>query len=203
MGQKYKVFTEQSGILIEDSPKDHESLDLPLVFKDFNHFNSFVGSCFIKFCATDAKKKLDSLFLNFERVDAAGGIVTCNHHVLLIFRNGIWDLPKGHVELNEPLDLAALREVREECGLVHKIDFNGLFQNTYHTYEYNQRSMLKVTSWFLMHTEVIEELTPQLEEGITACKWVHIEMLQSYLPEMFLAIRELLIDFIDVQALNK
>jgi hypothetical protein len=63
--------------------------------------------------------------------------------------------------------------------------------------------MLKVTSWFLMHTEVIEELTPQLEEGITACKWVHIEMLQSYLPEMFLSIRELLIDFIDVQALNK
>jgi hypothetical protein len=38
MGQKYKVFTEQSGILIEDSPKDYVSHDLPLVFKDFNHF---------------------------------------------------------------------------------------------------------------------------------------------------------------------
>ena len=54
-----------------------------------------------------------------------------------------------------------------------------------------------------MHAEFMEELTPQLEEGITECKWVHIEMLQSYLPEMFLSIRELLSGFIDVHALNK
>ena len=54
-----------------------------------------------------------------------------------------------------------------------------------------------------MHAEVMEELTPQLEEGITECKWVRIEMLQSYLSETFLSIRELLSDFIDVHVLNK
>ena len=203
MGQKYKVFTEQSGILIEDSPKDYVSHDLPLVFKDFNHFNSFVGSRSVSFSTPDAKQKLDSLFLNFKRVEAAGGIVTNNDHVLLIFRNGIWDLPKGHVEDNEPMGLAALREVREECGLIQNVHVKKLFQNSYHSYEHKQRSVLKVTSWFLMHAEVMEELTPQLEEGITECKWVHIEMLQSYLPETFLSIRELLSDFIDVHALNK
>ena len=54
-------------------------------------------------------------------VRAAGGIVTApDGTMLLIQRNGRWDLPKGKVEPGETLLQAALREVEEETGI--KVD---------------------------------------------------------------------------------
>lgn len=51
-------------------------------------------------------------------VRAAGGIVTApDGTMLLIRRNGRWDLPKGKVEAGETLLQAALREVEEETGI--------------------------------------------------------------------------------------
>ena len=61
-------------------------------------------------------------------VRAAGGIIMLNHNsslithhsspkMLLIQRNGRWDLPKGKVEPGETLLQAALREVQEETGI--------------------------------------------------------------------------------------
>ena len=51
-------------------------------------------------------------------VRAAGGIVTApDNTMLLIQRNGRWDLPKGKVEPGETLLQAALREVEEETGI--------------------------------------------------------------------------------------
>ena len=51
-------------------------------------------------------------------VRAAGGIVTDEAgRMLLIRRNGRWDLPKGKVEAGETLLQAALREVEEETGV--------------------------------------------------------------------------------------
>ena len=51
-------------------------------------------------------------------VRAAGGIVTApDGTMLLILRNGRWDLAKGKVEPGETLLQAALREVQEETGI--------------------------------------------------------------------------------------
>jgi 8-oxo-dGTP pyrophosphatase MutT (NUDIX family) len=51
-------------------------------------------------------------------VRAAGGIVTApDGTMLLIRRNGRWDLAKGKVESGETLLQAALREVEEETGI--------------------------------------------------------------------------------------
>ena len=51
-------------------------------------------------------------------VRAAGGIVSApDGRMLLILRNGRWDLPKGKVEPGETLLQAALREVQEETGI--------------------------------------------------------------------------------------
>ncbi len=51
-------------------------------------------------------------------VRAAGGFVSApDGRMLLILRNGRWDLPKGKVEPGETLLQAALREVQEETGI--------------------------------------------------------------------------------------
>ena len=94
---------------------------------------------------SNSKKKFDELFANFERVTAAGGIVFSGNCVLLIFRNGLWDLPKGHVDLNEEINSAVVREVKEECGINKSIDILEPFRETYHTYLFKARSIMKTT----------------------------------------------------------
>jgi len=107
-------------------------------------------------------------------VQAAGGAVTDEHgRLLAIERLGQWDLPKGKVEPGEVLDEAALREVKEECGLVH-LELVGSLCETWHTYERKGRMHLKRTDWFLMNGSSADQLTAQHEEDITDVRWMDV-----------------------------
>ena len=54
----------------------------------------------------------------FREVNAAGGLVENRRgDYLLIKRDGLWDLPKGHQEAGEDIKVTALREVQEETGV--------------------------------------------------------------------------------------
>lgn len=102
---------------------------------------------------------------------AAGGLVkNRNGKLLVIFRNGKWDLPKGKVEKNESCAEGALREVREETGL-KKLQLISEFQRTHHTYIQNDKRILKQTVWYLMQAED-NTTVPQTEEGITQVEWI-------------------------------
>ena len=49
---------------------------------------------------------------------AGGGVVTNEHgDLLMIFRRGKWDLPKGKLDKGETIEACALREVTEETGV--------------------------------------------------------------------------------------
>ena len=74
-------------------------------------------------------------------IDAAGGFVqNSERQLLMIFRNGKWDLPKGKLETDEDIKDCAKREVEEECG-VNNLRIVSQLQNTYHTYDINQESI--------------------------------------------------------------
>ena len=117
-------------------------------------------------------------------VRAAGGIVTDEAgRMLLIRRNGRWDLPKGKVEAGETLLQAALREVEEETGVrvergkwkeeSDAASSNNLPLKTYHIFNLYGGWHLKQTSWFPMKAVVgSPEGIPQQEEGITEVVWV-------------------------------
>lgn len=52
----------------------------------------------------------------------AGGAVFAGERLVILQRyNGVWLLPKGHVEPGETLEETALREVKEETGLAAQI----------------------------------------------------------------------------------
>ncbi|MBR4409122.1 MAG: NUDIX domain-containing protein, partial [Bacteroidales bacterium] len=54
----------------------------------------------------------------FKEVNAAGGLVSNRRgDYLLISRDGLWDLPKGHQEPGEDISVTAIREVQEETGV--------------------------------------------------------------------------------------
>lgn len=108
-------------------------------------------------------------------VRAAGCVVHDDAgNMLLILRNGRWDLPKGKVESGETLLQAALREVEEETGIAPLPTTRyPLPIKTYHTFNLYGGWHLKQTSWFDAHVVGGKPVgKPQDEEGITEVVWV-------------------------------
>ncbi len=71
---------------------------------------------------------------HFKIIEASGGIVKNEMgQILFIFRNGIWDLPKGKIEVGERKEEAGLREVEEECGFT-SLTLGKFIGTTYHLY---------------------------------------------------------------------
>ena len=118
------------------------------------------------------EKLKKAFYKHFSMVQAAGGVVKNEKdEILLIFRKGIWDLPKGKNDGNEIARECALREVKEETGLL-KVKAVKKINTTYHTYHEFGKYILKETEWFDMKATSQQNLTPQLEEGIQKIEWV-------------------------------
>lgn len=197
MGQKYKVFTDKALIHINESPK----INIPVAdidyIENYESFCKFVESNEIQIVCDEVEEMFTRLFRDFQRIDAAGGLVINKKRVLMIKRFGFWDLPKGKREDGEKVALCAVREVQEECGLTDNLTIIKELEPTYHVYEYKGVSVLKKTHWFHMETVFSKELIPQMEEGITECSWVQLEDIETYLISAFPLIRSLITDFIN------
>jgi 8-oxo-dGTP pyrophosphatase MutT (NUDIX family) len=116
-------------------------------------------------------------------IESAGGLV-CNdsQHVLLMFKRGKWDMPKGRIEGDTGREESALREVQEETGLnIKKLVVQAKLVSTWHTTRHSNVRYLKKTHWYLMHYNGKDDDTqPQVEEGIIECRWVHLSELPAY-----------------------
>ncbi len=116
-------------------------------------------------------KELVSSF--FEVVVAAGGIVQNDKNEILgIFRRKKWDFPKGKLEEGEKKRECAIREVKEECGLKN-LEIIKKLGCTYHVYGSKKDRKLKVSNWYVMHSND-KNLIPQTEEDIEIVKWFKI-----------------------------
>ena len=166
----YKVFVNDKPIILTDSlPKENKykiHLFKNLIVSEIlDKLTSNSVNGILIFCDNlELSKEL--FFKNFKIISAAGGLVlNPKKEVLFIYRNNIWDLPKGWVEKNENIETAAIREVEEECGIFNLKLIKPL-TTTYHIYNQNGIT-LKQTYWFLMTSDYNKELVPQIEEGIT------------------------------------
>ncbi|RYE20923.1 MAG: NUDIX domain-containing protein, partial [Sphingobacteriales bacterium] len=87
------------------------------------------------FLCRNAKSTLKKLSKSIKLIEAAGGLVRNERkECLVIFRNGVWDLPKGKIEEGEKTRKAAVREVEEECGIKVKKAGRKICK-TYHVYQ--------------------------------------------------------------------
>jgi len=128
----------------------------------------------------------------YKEIQAAGGVVLNeNGDVLLIKRQGKWDLPKGKKDDEEKLESAAVREVKEECG-VKSLKLGDFITKSYHTYILDGSRVLKTTHWFFMHLDHEEEFVPQTEENITQVQWFKIADLDISTLDTYNSIREVL-----------
>ncbi|MFC6999381.1 NUDIX hydrolase [Rufibacter roseus] len=146
-------------------------------------------------------KKLDSLTLvadkkaklmehlkdQFKIIKAAGGLVLKEGKILMIYRLGMWDLPKGKIKKSEETSLGALREVEEECNI--KVAITGELPNTWHSYAYKGNKILKKTSWYTMQCLDDTFMKPQAEEFIEEVRWMTPNEVLEVLPESYASIQ--------------
>lgn len=135
--------------------------------------------------AKDFSKLKKSFFKHFTLIKAAGGLVkNKKEEVLVIFRRGKWDLPKGKLDEGETIEECARREVQEETGL-QKIETGKLIEITYHTYVQFGKHILKESHWYAMNATGDEKLIPQKEEDITEITWANKEDAKKYILNTF------------------
>ena len=104
-----------------------------------------------------------------KQIDAAGGLVVKGNQILMIFRLGKWDLPKGKLEKGETIEEGALREVEEECGV--KVRIIDELDESWHTYYRKKKLHIKRTYWYVMECLDDAKMMPQIEEDIEKVEW--------------------------------
>lgn len=133
-----------------------------------------------------------AFFKRFTHIYAAGGFVQNEkNEVLMMFRRGKWDLPKGKLDKNESIEQCATRETEEETGL-KKIKLISLLITTYHTYHEGSHFVLKESVWFTMKVSGNQMMIPQTEEDISKLEWVSEPGIKKYLPDSFPSVQDVL-----------
>ena len=195
----HKIYLEKRCMVIcspeEQALGDPNSIELHL--GDSPDFAALVsmfqtsGSLSRIYIPTPCEEKTYKSFCSqFKEVNAAGGLVSNRRgDVLLISRNGMWDLPKGHQEEGEDIRTTALREVQEETG-VGQLELGELICVTDHCYLRGGTWHLKHTWWYDMLYTDPTNLTPQREEDITKAAWVAKSSLPPFLKNTYPSIVE-------------
>ncbi|HPE86362.1 MAG: NUDIX domain-containing protein [Bacteroidales bacterium] len=201
----YKVFFDQKQIIIageEDIPNGRNlAMHIFQTPKKLQcAIESFIGSVqedLLILTGLPAPILFQQLCVLYPVREAAGGIVENEKkEILMIFRNGKWDLPKGHSEAGEmPLE-TALRETWEETGVTGLVP-GPYFADTWHLYRLKGQWVLKHSQWFCMRAFRTSALIPQLEEGITETKWADPRDLPHLFKNTYLSIAELLTSFLN------
>lgn len=137
------------------------------------------------FFHTDLAKLQKEFFKKFTIIKAGGGLVVNEkQEILLIFRRGKWDMPKGKLDDHETIEQCSVREVEEETGLKN-VQLDEALTITYHTYHEGSKFILKESHWYTMHVSGQQQLEPQKEEGIDQVIWVSKEELADYRDKVF------------------
>lgn len=118
-----------------------------------------------------------------KEMTAGGGVVTRfgkrKLKVLLIYRKGLWDIPKGRQDKGESISECAEREVKEELG-IKNVDLHSFLDTTIHGYPEKDRFIVKTTHWYHMTTEATS-FVPQKSEKITRVKWFSLQKAKDIL----------------------
>lgn len=195
--QRYDIFNKHNNIcIINDCFSEVNFAQREVIECDNNGLNAID---FSPFFSDNCKKDILIIIKNdvdfeyaFKKiteklifVPAAGGLVKNEkNEFLFIYRNKHLDLPKGHQEEGEDLELTAVREVEEETGLGN-LSLGKKLDVTYHTYMRNNKRELKVTHWYSMSSDSTEKLIPQKEEGIDRVEWLSEEFIAKHKKKIY------------------
>lgn len=140
---------------------------------------------------TDMEQSKKLFRKHFTVIQAAGGLIENEKgDILMIYRRGKWDLPKGKLEEETPEE-GAVREVKEETGLT-EVHPGAFILTTYHTYTEFGKQILKETFWYRMKASSAQTVKPQTEEDILHVEWVKPAALNEKLNNTYPSIKDVM-----------
>jgi|ERR1035437_2668233 ADP-ribose pyrophosphatase YjhB (NUDIX family) len=201
--QMYKVFSGEKCIMISGKEVKEDEKDVKVIyFKSaeelHREYKQFVRSAGLKklIIVGDEKIVLKVFRSLFSYIKAAGGLVKNEKdELLMIYRNGHWDLPKGKMEKGETPDETAIREVEEECG-VKKLKIVRPLTSSYHIFFKDNKECIKRSYWFEMTCKDSSKPVPQAEEGIKEAKWMSREEVKKIANKVYPSLQEILKTYI-------
>ncbi len=198
----YKIYINEKPLILKESGKeskgvktDKKTLVTPYLGKpkfflpyiDMLSKNTKVEKVIIHHHDVKALKR--DFFSLVQRIKAGGGLVLNEKdEILVIFRRGFWDLPKGKMEPGETKRKSALREVMEETG-IKDVRIEKKLLKTYHLFNNKRGRAIKESHWYLMRTSD-KKLVPQHEEDIEIAQWISAEKFLNECKPMFKNIKE-------------
>jgi len=147
----------------------------------------------ITFAVEDYEFMVEFIKDQFKVVKASGGVVRKQEKVLLIFRLGKWDLPKGKLKKKEESIKCAKREVEEECSI--KVDVKDKICSTWHAYVRKGKRILKRTDWYEMNCLDDSNMQPQLAEFIEDVKWMGYKDVMRSVKNSYASIQEVVEEY--------
>lgn len=184
----YKIYYNEKAITLVHRAFDGQidAIDPTVIKVHYTGKTKFILACLDKlekskellqiFIISDDVELLKTDFMSLFRVVKASGGLVINQklEMLMIFRRGSWDLPKGKMDPGETKSEAGVREVQEETGL-EKVNIIDKLCTTYHIFiDRSGRRVLKPSYWYLMFTTQ-SALIPQTEEDIEEARWVNMK----------------------------
>ena len=112
----------------------------------------------------------------------SGGVVFYKNYILMIKKNKIWDLPKGKIEKNNTKRETAIQEIFEETGIPQKnLKIVTKLATTKYLKQIEVENVIKHTIWYAVkfQGDFEQKLIPDLKEGITKCRWVSVNKINS------------------------
>jgi 8-oxo-dGTP pyrophosphatase MutT (NUDIX family) len=194
MSQKYKVFLEEKVIYFTDIEMEDVHKITNSISKDYSSLHQSIENE-NQIISANPLKTMTNFFVGYKFIEAAGGIVKSENSFLFIKRNGLWDIPKGKIEKKETPEIAAIREIQEECGITGELIIRKKIIDTYHTYKFKNKSVLKKTHWYFLDYFGDKSTKPQLEEGITEIQWLPLNRFSIIESTTYPSIRDVLTEF--------
>ena len=186
---QYDTIKKGDNKMTSDLDLKGDILFVDLSKKEIGHFmhlmqdKKFQTATSVTFAVTEYKASVKLVKQQFTIVKAAGGLVKDGENILMIYRLGKWDLPKGKLDKGETMKECAVREVEEECNV--KVALGNKICTTWHTYTRFKKRILKKTNWYNMSCLDDTKMQPQEDEGIEAVAWFSTKKVEENLKNSY------------------
>ena len=187
MNQKYKFFIKGNAVIFRQTAEFQENKpQLTNYWIDRLKKMDLSEDTMVE--VSDLRSFIDQVKFSLLFIKAGGGyVLNSQRELLMIYRRGFWDLPKGKLDRGEKFKKCAVREVEEETSVTVRLGKKVC--TTWHTYTLRRKRIMKKTKWYAMTCIDDEHMAPQHGESIEDVRWMTDDQVKKVVKESYKSVR--------------